>query len=58
MVEDGYHDATDRRLLRLGIDPELPELIIYLFLKYNVRTLQDLEAKLLEKSGPPIETGE
>jgi hypothetical protein len=29
MVEDGYHDAGERRLLRLGMDTNLPDSTVY-----------------------------
>jgi hypothetical protein len=43
-------EARDnKQLIRLGIDPDLPDLIIYMMLKNNVRTVEDLFAKLREK---------
>jgi hypothetical protein len=36
MVEDDYYDSGDRRLLRLGIDPDSDSLEIYLELKRRI----------------------
>jgi hypothetical protein len=38
-----------KRLQRLGIDPYLPDVIIYMMLKSNVRTIEELVDKLREK---------
>jgi hypothetical protein len=38
-----------KRLQRLGIDPYFPDVIIYMMLKSNVRTIEELVDKLREK---------
>jgi len=46
---EGDELSEDKRLLRLGIDPDLPPIIIYLMLRERVNTLPALEDRLRAK---------
>jgi hypothetical protein len=43
-------ESDNKRLLRLGIDPELPPIILYLMLQERVRTVEALFERLREKA--------
>jgi hypothetical protein len=48
--DDEWENSGEfKRLCRLGIDPYLPDVIIYMLIKNNVITVEQLFAKLKEK---------
>jgi hypothetical protein len=58
-MEFNDYDADlreDKQLISLGIDPDLPPLIILMMLENKVRTVEQLFAKLREKHPDHITT--
>jgi hypothetical protein len=58
-MEFNDYDADlreDKQLISLGIDPDLPPLIILMMLENKVRTVEQLFAKLREKYPDHITT--
>jgi hypothetical protein len=58
-ADDAWENSSEfRRLCRLGIDPELPDAIIYLLIKNKVKTVEELVKKWHEeRDGEPNNKG-